>query len=168
MKEIFPYLEKIKDNTLRKKVEKVMEEAMEHWGEEEIQAIPFTLLVDTDINLVEHTNTVTELSYHAGKVLKKRGFDINMDYLVAGALLHDIGKFLEYEKKGDKIVQSKAGRMVRHPVSGAGLAMKFNLPMEVVSMIAGHSKEGEFIQRPPEGIIIHHSDFVHFENVKLL
>ncbi|MEA1994264.1 MAG: HDIG domain-containing protein [Euryarchaeota archaeon] len=168
MKDMFPYLEKIEDKSLRKKVEKVMENAMENWKGEDIQRIPFTLLVDTNINLVDHINIVTDLSYSAGRVLKKRGFDINMDYLIAGALLHDIGKFLEYEKKGDTIVQSKAGKMVRHPVSGAGLAMKFNLPMEIVSMIAGHSKEGEFIERPPEGIIIHHSDFIHFENVKSL
>ncbi len=168
MKERFPYLERIEDTDLREKVEKVMAHAMKEWSDEEINEIPFTLLVDTEINLVEHINTVTELSYHMGKVLKQRGFDINMDYLTAGALLHDIGKFLEYEKRGSNIVQSHAGEIVRHPVSGAGLAMMFDLPMEVVSMIAGHSKEGEFIKRTPEGIIIHHCDFTHFENVKLL
>jgi putative nucleotidyltransferase with HDIG domain len=168
MKDIFPYIEKIEDDELKDKVEKVMTHAMKKWKKEDLPKIPFTLLIETEINLIDHINTVTELSYAAGKVLKLRGFTINMDYLVAGALLHDIGKFLKYEKKGDKIVQSKEGKMVRHPVSGAGLAMMFDLPMEIVSMIAGHSKEGEFIQRTPEGIIIHHSDFTHFENVKAL
>ena len=168
MKDLFPYLEKIEDRELRKKVEQVITHAMKGWSREDLHKIPFTLLVETDITLIDHINTVTELSYAAGTVLRTHGFDIDMDYLVAGALLHDIGKFLEYAKKGDTVVQSDMGEIIRHPVSGAGLAMMFDLPMEIVSIIAGHSKEGEFVKRIPEAIIVHHSDFTHFENIKSL
>ena len=168
MNDIFPYLEKIESKELRKKVEQVMIHAMKTWNKEDIKRIPFTLLIDTDINLIDHINTVAELSCAVGKIMIERGFKINMDYLVAGALLHDIGKFLEYAKKGNKIVKSNVGEIVRHPVSGAGIAMMFDLPMEIVSSIAGHSKEGEFVKRTPEGTIIHHCDFIHFENVKSL
>jgi len=168
IKELFPYIEKISDKDLKDKVEKTIKYAMRDWDEKEIKNIPFTLLIETDINLIDHTNTVTELSYNAGKVMKERGFRINMDHLVAGAILHDVGKFLESEKKGDKTVKSSFGKLVRHPVSGAGIAMMFDLPMEVINVIAAHSKEGDFVKRTPEAIIVHHCDFIHFENVKAL
>ena len=166
--ELFPYIDKIESESLRNKTEKVIEYALRGWDEKDIKNIPFTLLVETEINLIDHINTVTELSYSIGLIMKKRGFKINMDYLIAGAILHDIGKFIEYEKKGDKIVQSYPGKLVRHPVSGAGIAMRFDLPVEIVNIIAAHSKEGEFVKRTPEAIIVHHCDFIHFENVKAL
>ncbi|HEC95759.1 MAG TPA: HDIG domain-containing protein, partial [Euryarchaeota archaeon] len=146
IKELFPYIEKISDKDLEDKVEKAIKYALKEWNEKEIKDIPFTLLTETDINLIDHTNTVTELSYNAGKVMKERGFRINMDYLVAGAILHDIGKFLEFEKRGDKTVKSSFGKLVRHPVSGAGIAMMFDLPMGVINIIAAHSKEGDFVK----------------------
>jgi len=166
MGDTFPYLEKIENEELKDKVEKTIKYAMRGWDEKDIRNIPFTLLTETDINIIDHINTVTELSYNAGKIMKERGFRINMDYLVAGALLHDIGKFLEFEKNGNKTVKSAFGKLVRHPVSGAGIAMMFDLPMEVINIIAAHSKEGEFVRRTPEAIIVHHCDFIHFENVK--
>ncbi len=168
IKELFPYIEKISDKEMKDKVEKTIEYAMKDWDEKEIKNIPFTLLTETDINLIDHINIVTELSYNAGKIMKERGFRINMGYLVAGALLHDVGKFLEYEKKGDKVVQSSFGKLVRHPVSGAALAKIFDLPNEIMHIIAAHSKEGDFVKRIPEAIIVHHCDFIHFENVKAL
>ena len=91
---------------------------------------------------------------------------INLNYLIAGGILHDVAKVLEYTKKDGKIVKSEFGSRLRHPVAGAALAYSLGLPDEVVHMIAAHSKEGEFTKRTVESIIIHHADFVNFEPFK--
>ena len=98
-------------------------------------------------------------------VARERG-DLNMDFVIAGGLLHDVGKLLEYEKRGGKVVKSKGGELVRHPVSGYGLTRETNLPLEVSHIVISHSDEGEKVKRIPEAILIHHCDFIDFEIAK--
>jgi len=92
--------------------------------------------------------------------------DLNMDYVIAGGLLHDVGKLLEYEKRGGKVVKSKSGELVRHPVSGYGLTRETDLPVEISHIVIAHSDEGEKVKRIPEAILIHHCDFIDFEIAK--
>ena len=91
---------------------------------------------------------------------------IDMDILIAGAILIDVGKLLEYEIKDGKLTTSEAGKLVRHPFSGMAIADRFGLPHEVQHIIATHSKEGDFGNRTVESIIIHHADFVSFDPFK--
>jgi hypothetical protein len=41
--------------------------------------------------------------------------------------------------------------------------MEVGLNDEIVNIIASHSKEGEFVERCKEAIVIHHCDFIDFE-----
>jgi putative nucleotidyltransferase with HDIG domain len=132
------------------------------WKVEDMKHIPFTLLVGTTTSLLEHTRSVTRM---AMAVARERR-DLKMDYVIAGALLHDVGKLLEYEKRGGKVVKSKSGELVRHPVSGYGLTRETNLPLEVSHIVISHSDEGEKVRRTPESILIHHCDFIDFEIAK--
>jgi putative nucleotidyltransferase with HDIG domain len=86
-----------------------------------------------------------------------------MDHLIAGALLHDVGKALEYEKSGDGVRVSEYGKKIRHPISGANLARELGLPEEVAHIIESHSHEGDKMKRSKESIIVHHCDFIDFE-----
>jgi putative nucleotidyltransferase with HDIG domain len=169
---IFPELEYISDKELRKSVEKVWEEACERggWTREDIVNIPFTLLVATDdISLAEHTRVVTNLARSIGEVMENMmEVSINMDYLIAGALLHDVGKAMEYMRQDEEVRVSRSGKFLRHPLSGMGLAMKMDIPEEICHMIAVHSREGDGSYRSPEAIIVHHADFITFESVKAL
>jgi len=158
IREIFPEVEEIKDDVLRNKVIRIWSRAMEMGGWERIDDIPFTLIITTDKSLVEHTRMVVRM---AMAVARERN-DLNMDVVVAGALLHDVGKLLEYERKDGKVVKSEMGRRMRHPVSGAALAMEEELH-DIAHIIAAHSKEGEFVERSREAILIHHCDFIDFE-----
>jgi hypothetical protein len=87
---------------------------------------------------------------------------IDMDILVAGAILIDVGKLLEYEIVGGKAVQSQRGKFVRHPFSGVGLAMECGLPDSVCHIIAAHAGEGDLVKRSVEATIVHHADFMSF------
>ncbi len=167
-----PEIDLIKDGELRKKVIETWEEAIElgGWSCEELDTVPFTLLIpDVEISLIDHTRGVTKTALAMAKELKNtygEKIDINFDYLLAGALLHDVGKLLEYGKSNGKIGKSYAGKLIRHPVSGTALAFKHDLPVEIQNMIAAHSKEGEFVKRRVETIIIYHADFANFEPFK--
>ncbi len=159
----FPELKEIKDAELRMKVVKVWVDAMNKGGWKELDNIPFTLLIpDAKTSIVDHTRIVTKMAIALGKERK----DVNMDFLVAGGLLHDVAKLTEYDMRGGKVVKSEFGKLIRHPVSGLALAMKHDVPIEVCHIIGAHSEEGEKVSRTPEAIIIHHCDFVDFEIAK--
>lgn len=169
---IFPELETISDAKLREQVAAVWEEAFSTggWNIDEFESLPFTLLVqDSETTLVEHTRIVTRLCSCIAETLQDgENRSLNTDYLMAGALLHDVGKLLEFQKAEKGYRLSRSGRMLRHPLSGMGLAMKHGLPEEVCHIIAVHSREGEGSYRSPEATILHHSDFIVFEIVKSL
>jgi putative nucleotidyltransferase with HDIG domain len=161
--EIFPEIERIKDPKMKAHVIRAWQGAMEMSECDDLRTVLWTLAVPgLTATLVEHTRKVTRM---AEAVARERG-DLDVDLVIAGALLHDIGKVLEYAQVDGRTVKSETGKGLRHPVSGAGLAMKFGLPYELVHIIANHSKEGDFVARTPEAILIHHVDFVDFDIAK--
>jgi putative nucleotidyltransferase with HDIG domain len=171
IRELIPEINQINDEDLKKKVISVWEEAINQggWKVEDLHTIPFTLLIpDCKTNLIEHTRAVTNIGLVIAKILLmfyKEQVKINLDLLLAGGILHDVGKLLEYAKDQKKIVKSKTGKLLRHPFSGASLAYKHGLPDEVIHMIATHAKEGDEGYRSIEAMIIHYSDFINFESL---
>jgi len=162
IEEIIPEIKYIKKTSLRKKVIKVWDAAIKigRWEEKDLNKIPFTLLIpDTKKTLIEHTRSVINMAKVAGSTRK----DVDMDVLIAGAILHDVGKLLEYEKKEKAFVKSEYGKRIRHPISGGMLAREFGLPLSVQHIIVAHSDEGEKTIRTPEATIVYHCDFIDFE-----
>ena len=156
----------ITDSDLRDKVVGVWKEAADRGKWERLEDVPFTLLFENSGLLTTHTKRVTHL---AKVILDIREESLDGDYLIAGAILHDVGKLMEYELKDDgSVVKSEFGKKMRHPVSGSKLAEEFNLPNDVVHIIYAHSKEGDSLERSPESIIVHHCDFIDFEIRKSL
>lgn len=94
----------------------------------------------------------------------KNDLPVNMDVLLSGAILADVGKLLEYEKDSNgKVVQGKYGKYLRHPFSGVSLAEKCGVPAEVCHIIASHAHEGDLVKRSTEAWIVHYADFMAFE-----
>ena len=170
IKTLFPELEQIGDAGLREKVIDVWVDSLTTggWTVEELKHVPFTLLAgDIDIRFLEHVRTCGRMSIAIYDVLKDAYGDrvpLNKDHLIAGALLADVGKPIEYVKGPDgKPAKGRRGDMLRHPFSGVGMCWKHGLPDEVMHMVATHSKEGDHVQRTLESIIFHHADFVDFD-----
>jgi hypothetical protein len=85
-----------------------------------------------------------------------------MDTVIAGAILADVGKLLEYEKVEGKARQSKRGEALRHPFTGVAVAMMCGVPDEVCHIISAHAAEGDLVKRSTEAYIVHHADFMTF------
>lgn len=129
------------------------------------QFLPREAGFPTKISLVAHTRIVTELSLKMAETLAQ-ALSVDRDVLLAGALLHDVGKLLEYAPEGEETVISPEGRRLNHRFSGAALCREVGLPPEVVHIVYAHSEEGKFLDRSPEAVIVHHADFTHFETFK--
>ena len=172
VRELFPEIQDIADGALREKVIAVWAEALDTggWTADEVKSIPFTLLAENvKITYWEHIRTVCRMCMRMHDTLQSAYGDRyrgDRDTLIAGALLADVGKMLEYEKKDGRVVQGHRGKMLRHPFSGVGLCFKHGVPDEVMHVVATHSKEGDHVKRSPESIIFHHADFTDFELVK--
>lgn len=172
LKKLIPELDLITEDGLRDKVLAVWQEALElgGWQPADLKTIPFTLLIpDCPVGFLDHVRAVTRTAMEAAGVMEEIYGDaitINRDHLVAGALLHDIGKLLEYRRQGESTVKSRRGELLRHPFTGAALTFKHDLPDEVTHMVALHAREGEGAKRSVEAIIITHADFLNYESLK--
>ena len=169
LKEIWPEIEWIEDPELKEKVYLTWEYALEQsvLSPDDLMEIPFTLLVeDCQVTFMEHKRAVVHIAVNAAKAMQAFFGDklpINMDHLIAGAILIDVGKLIEYVIENDRAVVGRTGKLLRHPFTGVGLAMRFGVPDDICHMIATHSKEGDLGKRTVESIIIHHADFMSFE-----
>lgn len=171
--QLIPEFDLIEDTELREKTLQVWKAAMDRggWTPDALAEMPFTLLFNPcPASYIEHIRAVTLTALRAAEVFAQIYGDrvpINRDYLISGGLLHDIGKLLEYENRDDGMtVQTRYGRLIRHPFSGAALAAEFGLPEDVMHMIAAHAGEGEKIKRTPEATLINKADFMSFESLR--
>jgi len=170
VKNLWPELEWISDTPLREKTADTWELALQRslLKAEDLEKIPFTLLCNPDpkVNFITHKRCVVHIAMESGEKMRQFFGDalpVDMDVLIAGAILADVGKLLEYElDKDGKTVQSKYGQYLRHPFSGVSLAEECGVPPEVCHIIATHAQEGDLVKRTTEAYIVHHSDFMAF------
>ncbi len=169
IKALLPQLSEIRDESLREKVIDVWEDAIVTggWQPAELETIPFTLLAgDTSMTFLQHVRACCRMCIAVEKVLHEMWGDkmpIHRDHLIAGSLLADVGKTIEFVKTDGGVAKGTRGDHLRHPFSGVGLCWKHGLPDEVMHIVATHSKEGDHVQRTPESIIFHHCDFIDFD-----
>jgi putative nucleotidyltransferase with HDIG domain len=170
IKRLWPELDWIKDDSLREKTAKTWETALERsvLTTADLHRIPFTLLCGPDlkVSFMAHKRCVVHIARESGEKMNKFFKDdlaVNMDVLISGAILADVGKLLEYELDSNgKSIQGKYGQYLRHPFSGVSLAEECGLPPEVCHIIAAHAHEGDLVKRTTEAYIVHHADFMTF------
>lgn len=170
IEKLWPELEWIKDTDLREKTARTWELALSKstLKPEDLRRIPFTLLAGPDlkVSFMDHKRAVVHIARECGlkfNTFFKNDLPVNMDVLIAGAILADVGKLLEYEldEKGN-CFQGKYGEYIRHPFSGLSLAEQCGIPPEVCHIIAAHAGEGDLVKRSAEATIVHHADFMTF------
>ncbi len=160
----------IKNDELREKTAKVWELALNRsvLSADDLNVIPFTLLVGPDlkVSFMDHKRAVVHIAKASGEKINsmfKGELTCDMDVLISGAILCDVGKLLEYElDKNGKSYQGNYGKYLRHPFSGVSIAEQAGLPPEVCHIIAAHAGEGDMIKRTTEAYVVHHADFMTF------
>jgi putative nucleotidyltransferase with HDIG domain len=170
VKKLWPELEWIKDLSLREKTARTWEKALERsvLTAKDLEKIPFTLLCGPDlkVSFMAHKRCVVHVARASGEKMNEffaSDLPVNMDVLISGAILADVGKLLEYELDNEKkVVQGKYGKYLRHPFSGVALAEECGIPPEVCHIIAAHAHEGDLVIRTTEAYIVHHADFMTF------
>jgi len=88
------------------------------------QALRFLRQSGCSRNVIKHCEAVTELAVEIGKAFKDRRFDVDLELVEIGALLHDIGRSKTHS--------------VHHAVIGAEIAKSLGLPEPVISIIKRH------------------------------
>ncbi len=172
--ELWPELEWIQDKDLRKKTAKTWELALQKsvLKIEDLHKIPFTLLAGPNlkVSFMAHKRAVVHIARECGLIFHeffKDELPVDMDVLIAGAMLADVGKMLEYILDDDgNCVQGRYGEYIRHPFSGVSLAEQCGVPPEVCHIIATHAGEGDMVKRSTEAYIVHHADFMTFLSFK--
>ncbi len=147
IKKLWPELEWINDPDLREKTARTWEVALERsvLTAGDLNRIPFTLLCGPDLKVtfMDHKRCVVHVARDAGMKMNeffRNDLPVNMDVLISGAILADVGKMLEYELDASgKAVQGKYGQYLRHPFSGVSLAEECGVPPEVCHIIAAHA-----------------------------
>ena len=170
IKQLWPELDWIKDEDLKEKTMRVWELALERsvLSAEDLKNIPFTLLCGPNlkVSFMDHKQCVVHVSKESGQKMNaffKDELPVNMDVLISGAILCDVGKLLEYVlDENGKAIQGAYGKYLRHPFSGVALAEECGIPPEVCHIIATHAGEGNMVKRSTEAYIVHHADFMTF------
>ena len=167
---LWPELNWIEDEGLRNKIAKTWELALERsvLKPDDLNRIPFTLLCGPDLKVtfMDHKRSVVHIVRDAGNKINEMyhgELPVDMDVLIAGAILADVGKLLEYvlDDNGNA-VQGTYGKYLRHPFSGVSLAEEADVPADVCHIIATHAGEGNMVKRTTEAYLVHHSDFMTF------
>jgi putative nucleotidyltransferase with HDIG domain len=165
---LWPEIQWIQSPGLREQVTRTWQRALElsPLTPDDLNQIPFTLLVPTcPTTFMEHKRCVVHIARKAAESMTEfmgRDLPIDMDTVIAGAILADVGKLLEYEKVDGDVRQSKRGEMLRHPFTGVALAMECGVPDAVCHIVATHAAEGDLVKRTTEAYIVHHADLMAF------
>jgi putative nucleotidyltransferase with HDIG domain len=168
VRRLWPELQWIQDAGLRQKVEATWVRAFELSAlkPQDLERIPFTLLVpNCPTTFMEHKRCVVHIARRSAEAMIEfmgRALKVDVDTVVAGAILADVGKLLEYQERDGRTVQSERGELLRHPFTGVALAMECGVPDTVCHIIAAHAAEGDLVQRSTEATIVHHADFMAY------
>lgn len=158
MREHLPMLDNINDKELAKKVAKIWHEVWKESKWEDIEDACFKPDYP-GISLLNHIRSVTQAALKFAETrMEIYGEQINIDILLAGALLHDVSKVLEFEPTKEKPIATKKRILFQHGVLGAHKALNENLPDELVHIIICHTGKSRLIPKTPEALIIYYID----------
>ena len=169
VREELPEIAQIADKELQRKVAEAWAFALAHSSFKSIRQIPPAGNPDTNEakrgDQTDHLRGVTRLAVGIAKEMGTAypELAIDMDVIVAGGLVHDVGKAWEFDpvnRKRWKAIQRETGRpSIRHPAFGAHICLTVGLPEEVAHIAMAHSGEGELLVRSLECMIVHQADY---------
>ena len=163
---VFPEIRSIESETLRANVASAWTNAAEEndIAIGDLEAVPWfppaqrNLGLDAaEATLVGHVRDVTACAVGLVDSLAERRstLDVDLDTVVAGALVHDVSKLYEF----DGMEPTEIDEFLGHPYFGVAVAAHADLPAEIVHVVLSHSHrtavepatlEAEIVRRADE------------------
>jgi len=135
--------------------------------EEDIEKVTFAghVLKDCNMNLLEHTRTVMQVSNLLCDQFNKTYGDrvpADKDIVICAAALHDVGKLKEHglDHKG---IFTEDNKFLKHGWWGAHFAQVCGCPWKVVYSVLSHSDEAPDKKQNPESFIVFNADWINFK-----
>ena len=156
---MFPEISEIQDEQLRTAVVAIWLEACNDGKVEDLKKIPKNV-DNIGYTLVNHTRVVTRLCMETARLIKElHNIEVNMDMLLAGALLHDVSKVMEINVEGENFRTSEFGTKIQHGFYAAYKAYEKQLPLELQHMLITHTPKSHVMPQSLEAVILHYIDF---------
>lgn len=168
LKDLLELAERIKDKSLRKKVEDILKKpSLSHKGLE--LKYPRVGITEAPASvgfhhtqtggLLEHTYSVTLMCISLAESLEKaNGQKLDKDSLIAGALVHDIGKLWIFKKGGSGWAMNES--IMDHTVLGAAELYSRGFPERIIHLVSSSHSEPDGLIPPQtlEALILHTVD----------
>jgi putative nucleotidyltransferase with HDIG domain len=159
---LFPAIPKIRDEEVR---DKVMQTWLHAWRRGNFPRIEDVHQFEPAREYIAYTNLdhTRQVCQACEKmvpiVTEVLNLELNLDYLLAGAILHDVDKIVIFDAGTGGFTE--LGRQVPHAVAGGSMARAEGLPEEVAHIIEAHSiKYSPHPPRSLEALIVRHADLV--------
>lgn len=123
--------------------------------------------------LLEHTLSVTDCAKSMAESLRVSGYDIDVDIVVAGGLLHDLGKLGSY-RMGSIPEMTLEGAVLDHIAIGYSKFMELaersgldnSLKLQIAHILLSHHGQREFgspvVPATPEAMVVSSADELDF------
>jgi len=167
MKEFIELAQKIKDEKLRKLVVDFLKDPK--LSHKDYRKYPMEKLenaktlfggagVTAERDILNHSIALADLCEKTAEILKEKyGIPINVDNLIAAAILHDIMHLYEYKRTEAGIEHT--GLTLDHTTLAVAELYHRDFPEELIHIIAAHAGEaGLTTPRNFEALIFHHLD----------
>ena len=158
----FPELAWIDDGELRAAVARAWELAVADNDVTDLTAVPWfppaqaALDLDDEF-LVEHVRDVAAIADDMAAALADRGRGgVSRDLVVAGALVHDVGKLYEF----DGHERTPIGDLLGHPYVGICVTQRAGLPVELAHVVLSHTDRTTVEPAILEAAIVRRADEV--------
>lgn len=159
IRQLMPLIDQIQGEKLRNGVIETWVRAWEESEWEDMADCPFHPEIE-NCSLIQHTNFVATIALNMASSAKDIWhISVNTDLLLAGAVLHDVSKVLEYApQEGKPGKKSAIGENLVHGAYGVHLALNAGLPLEVAHLIGTHTPQVSQVPKVIEGILLCYAD----------
>ena len=171
-----PEIEEISDSDLRDKVVEAWAFALAQTSFRSLGAIPGSGGPGQNVlkkgTQADHIRGVTKQCIRVADEFKSQfpDFPLKRDILIAGALVHDVGKPWEFapenQDRWEDDPRNTGWPSIRHPPYGAHVCLSVGLPEAVAHIATAHSREGEAIVRSLECTIVYYVDHAYWRILK--
>lgn len=167
---VFPEILDISDKNLQEKVVEVWMRCLDQSEFSKIEDVPNFPSKDypapglshpemTKFTLVDHVRCVVHLVKDIANCIKKfYDVKINLDYLLAGAIIHDTDKVLFFSGTKETCRISDLGKLLPHGFMVGSIAWQLGLDEEIINMALCHTGKSAIFPRTMEGLILIYAD----------